>query len=43
MRKTYVWFSPLGEKNQAAIEARTIMTRPMMMLQLVGNVVSTFA
>jgi hypothetical protein len=31
---TYVWFSPFGEKNQAATDARTTTTRPMMMLQL---------
>jgi len=31
---TYTWFSPLGEKNQAASAMATTITRPMMTLHL---------
>jgi hypothetical protein len=31
---TYTWFSPLGAKNHAARHMATIITKPMMTLQL---------
>ena len=33
-RGAYTWFSPLGEKNQAATAMATTITRPMMTLHL---------
>jgi hypothetical protein len=32
--RTYVWLSPFGLRNQAAVERATMMTRPMTKLQL---------
>lgn len=34
VRKTYTWFSPLGEKNHAASDMATTITSPMMTLHL---------
>ena len=41
--KTYVLFSPFGEKNQASRDARTTKTRPMIIDQLHGGLASIHA
>ena len=33
-KRTYVWFSPLGERNHAATDMATTMTRPTKTLYL---------